>query len=110
MINAASSRLSILVLSLFHFVIKKNFLKTMLGSQVNLPDAKWQTLSVSWIAYCVFMATTNAYVAYEFSTDDWVNFKIWGYIFPLIFIVGTGFYIAKHVPPAENAANDESVK
>jgi intracellular septation protein len=56
------------------------------------------------------MATLNAYVAYEFSTEDWVNFKIWGYVFPLTFIVGTGFYIAKHVPPAENTLEDDASK
>ena len=92
------------------FVLKKNFLKTMLGSQVNLPDANWQTLSVSWIGYCIFMATTNAYVAYEFSTDEWVNFKIWGYVFPLTFFVGTGIYIAKHMSPSEHTADDEATK
>jgi intracellular septation protein len=92
------------------FVFKKNFLKTMLGSQVNLPDANWQTLSMAWIAYCVFMASLNAYVAHNFSTEDWVNFKIWGYVFPLIFIVGTGIYIAKNVPPSETTADDEAAK
>ena len=92
------------------FVFKKNFLKTMLGSQVNLPDANWQTLSMAWIAYCVFMASLNAYVAHNFSTEDWVNFKIWGYVFPLIFIVGTGIYIAKNVPPSETTADDEVAK
>jgi intracellular septation protein len=103
---------SCMALGLFfsQFVLKKNFLKTMLGSQVNLPDANWQTLSVSWIGYCIFMATTNAYVAHEFSTDEWVNFKIWGYIFPLTFIVGTGIYIAKHVVPSESTADDEATK
>ena len=92
------------------FVFKKNFLKTMLGSQVNLPDANWQALSMAWIAYCVFMASLNAYVAHNFSTEDWVNFKIWGYVFPLIFIVGTGIYIAKNVPPSETSADDEAAK
>ena len=92
------------------FVFKKNFLKTMLGSQVNLPDANWQTLSMAWIAYCVFMASLNAYVAHNFSTEDWVNFKIWGYDFPLIFIVGTGIYIAKNEPPSETTADDEAAK
>jgi intracellular septation protein len=56
------------------------------------------------------MATTNAYVAYEYSTDEWVNFKIWGYVFPLTFIVGTGIYIAKHVLPSESTADDEATK
>ena len=92
------------------FIFKKNFLKTMLGSQVNLPDAKWQILSGAWIAYCIFMASLNAYVAHNYSTEDWVNFKIWGYVFPLIFIVGTGFYIAKNVPPSETSSDDEAAK
>jgi intracellular septation protein len=56
------------------------------------------------------MASINAYVAYEFSTEDWVNFKIWGYIFPLTFIVGTGIYIAKHVAPTAHNAEDEASK
>jgi intracellular septation protein len=56
------------------------------------------------------MATTNAYVAHEFSTDEWVNFKMWGYIFPLTFLVGAGIYIAKHVLPSESTADDETTK
>jgi intracellular septation protein len=92
------------------FVFKKNFLKTMLGSQVKLPDTNWHSLNMAWVAYCIFMASINAYVAYEFSTEDWVNFKIWGYIFPLTFIVGTGIYIAKHVAPTAHNAEDEASK
>jgi intracellular septation protein len=83
------------------FLLKKNFLQTMLGSQVNLPLANWHTLSLAWTVYCFFMAALNAYVAINFSTEEWVNFKIWGYVFPLMFIVGTGIYIAKHMPSEE---------
>jgi intracellular septation protein len=43
------------------------------------------------------MSLTNAYVAAYFSTEAWVNFKLWGYVFPLIFIIGQGFYIAKYL-------------
>jgi len=92
------------------FVFKKNFLKTMLGSQVKLPDANWHPLGMAWIAYSIFMASINAYVAYEYSTEEWVNFKMWGYIFPLTFIVGSGFYMAKHAAPSENNSEDEASK
>jgi len=78
------------------FIFKKNFLKSMLGGQVELEDSQWQSLSISWILYCIFMASINAYVASYYSTEEWVDFKIWGYIFPLSFIVGTGIYIAKN--------------
>jgi intracellular septation protein len=47
------------------------------------------------------MSTLNAYVAYYYTTEEWVDFKIWGYVFPLTFIVGTGFYIAKHAQSKE---------
>jgi intracellular septation protein len=86
-------------------LFKKNFLKTMLGAQVKLPHDNWQTLSVAWTLYCFFMAALNAYVAIEFTTEEWVNFKIWGYVFPLMFIVGTGIYIAKHIPKEETESS-----
>ncbi len=89
------------------FILKKNFLKSMLGAQVELTDDRWHTLSIAWILYCFFMAALNTYVASYYTTEQWVDFKIWGYVFPLIFIVSTGFYIAKHAaPPKETAASD----
>lgn len=76
---------------------RKNFLQMLLGSQLRLPDAVWARLTVAWVAYFVFMAAINAYVAAYYSTDTWVDFKLWGYIFPVVFIVGQGFYVARHL-------------
>ena len=93
------------------WVFKKNFLKLLLGSQLELPDAVWMRLNMIWIGYCFFMAATNGYVAAFFTTDQWVNFKLWGYVFPLAFIVGQGLYIAPHLknePPVK--ANPDEPK
>lgn len=79
------------------WVLKKNFLKMMLGSQLELPEAVWQRLNIIWIAYAFFMAGINAYVVMNYSTEAWVNFKLWGYAFPLAFIIGQGLYIAPHL-------------
>lgn len=79
------------------WVLKKNFLKLMLGSQLDLPEAVWQRLNLIWIAYAFFMAAINAYVVLNYSTETWVNFKLWGYAFPLAFIIGQGLYIAPHI-------------
>jgi len=79
------------------FALRKNFLRSLLGSQLELPDALWSKLNVAWIAYCAFMAALNAYVVLNYSTEEWVNFKLWGYVFPLVFIVGQGLYIAPHM-------------
>jgi len=77
--------------------MKKNFLKILLGSQLELPNAVWMRLNLAWIIYCVFMAALNGYVAALYSTEDWVNFKLWGYAIPLAFIVAQGFYIARYL-------------
>jgi intracellular septation protein len=84
------------------WILKKNFLKMMLGSQISLPEPVWMRLNVIWVVYCLFMALTNAYVAAYFSTEAWVNFKLWGYAFPLIFIVGQGFYISRYLTTDES--------
>jgi intracellular septation protein len=78
---------------------RKNVLQLLLGSQLELPDAVWSRLNLAWIIYCTFMAVINGYVAAFYSTEAWVNFKLWGYAFPLVFLVGQGFYIARHLKP-----------
>lgn len=76
---------------------KKNFLQILLGSQLTLPPRVWTRLTLAWIGYFLFMASINAYVAAFYSTEDWVNFKLWGYVFPVIFIVAQGLYIARYL-------------
>jgi intracellular septation protein len=92
-------------LAVAHGFLKKNFLQMLLGTQLQLPSAVWSRLNLSWMLYCLFMAVINAYVAHYFSTEEWVNFKLWGYVFPLIFILGQGLYISRYLP--KNEANKE---
>ena len=82
----------------------KNFLHSMLGQQLQLPPAVWRRLNLVWVLYSLFMASINAYVAAYFSTEAWVDFKIWGYVFPVVFIVGQGLYVARHLPKTDESA------
>jgi len=93
-----------IALAIAVWVYKKNFLKMLLGSQLELPDPVWMRLNVVWVAYSAFMSLINAYVAAYYSTEAWVNFKLWGYAFPLAFIVGQGFYIARYIKADEPQA------
>jgi intracellular septation protein len=79
------------------WVLKKNFLKIMLGGQLSLPEGVWRNLTAAWVVYSFFMAALNAYVAYFYTTEQWVNFKLWGYAFPLVFLLAQGLYIAKYI-------------
>lgn len=96
-----------LVLALALWVWKKNLLQLLLGTQLTLPTAVWDRLNTVWVAYFLFMGGINGYVAAYFSTDEWVNFKLWGYVFPLMFIVGQGLYIARYLKTDEPSAPDQ---
>lgn len=79
----------------------KNFLKMMLGAQLQLPNNVWRNLTAAWVVYCLFMAGLNGFVAWFYTTEQWVNFKLWGYAFPLVFLLAQGVYIAKYLPREE---------
>ena len=90
-----------LALAIGLWILKKNFLKMMLGAQLKLPDGIWRNLTLIWVTYSFFMAALNAYVALFYTTEQWVNFKLWGYAFPLVFLVAQGLYIARHLQSDE---------
>ena len=83
---------------------RKNFLQVMLGAQLQLPPRIWTHLTIAWIAYCLFMSAINAYVALYFSTEAWVNFKLWGYAFPIVFLIAQGLYISPHLKSEDTPA------
>src|SRR6267142_4527940 len=57
---------------------RRNLMRTVLGEQMRLPDPVWARLNWSWVAFFGFMGAANLYVAYNYSTDLWVNFKLFG--------------------------------
>jgi intracellular septation protein len=89
---------------------KRSLLKLMLGEQLTLPEAVWRNLSWAWAAFFGVMGVLNLWVAYNFSTDTWVNFKLFGGIgLMLLFSLAQGLYISRHLPdePAAAGAADE---
>lgn len=78
-------------------LFRKNLIRLMLSEQLRLPDSVWGTLNWSWVAFFAFMGAANLYVAYNFSTDLWVNFKLFGGMGLLIlFAVLQSLFLAKY--------------
>jgi intracellular septation protein len=59
-------------------VYKKNAMKGILGKQIALPEATWSKVNMSWGILFALLGGVNLYVAHAFSTDTWVNFKLFG--------------------------------
>jgi intracellular septation protein len=83
-------------------VMKKNAIKTMLGEQLTLPEPVWAKVNFSWIAFFVTMGFLNLLIAFNFPTDVWVNFKLFGGMgLMLLFVLGQGFLLSKYVEEKE---------
>jgi len=96
-----------IALAIAQWGYRKNFLKIMLGSQLALPESVWHRLGAAWVVYCLFMAVLNGYVAAFYSTSTWAAFKLWGYVFPVAFIIGQGIYVARYLQTPPEASGEK---
>ncbi|MCX7150151.1 MAG: septation protein A [Rhodocyclales bacterium] len=77
----------------------KNLIRAMLDKQVQLPETLWSRLNFAWMGFFAVMGVLNLYVAFNFSTDTWVSFKLFGGMGLMIFfIVLQGIVLAKYIP------------
>ena len=77
----------------------KNLLKLLMGEQLELPDRIWQRLNIAWVLFFAAMGALNLWVAFNFATDTWVNFKLFGGIgLMLVFTVAQGLYLSRYLP------------
>ena len=83
-------------------IMKKNAIKAMLGEQLTLPEPVWSKVNLSWIAFFVVMGFLNIIIAFNFPTDVWVNFKLFGGMgLMLVFVLGQGLMLSKYVEEKE---------
>ncbi len=91
------------VLSTSALVFHKNLIRAMLGDKIQLPDPAWSKLNFSWIGFFGCMGVLNLYVAFNYPTDTWVNFKLFGGMgLMLAFVIGQSLFLAKYVEPKES--------
>jgi intracellular septation protein len=70
---------------------------------VELPEALWPRLNYAWMSFFSVMGVLNLYVAFNYSTDTWVSFKLFGGMgLMILFIILQGVVLAKYIPE-ENA-------
>lgn len=97
------------------FIGKKPIVQRMMEASVELPQKVWNQLNSAWALFFIAMGFLNLYVAYNFDTDTWVNFKMFGMLgLTFLFILGQAFFIGRYVKepeqqnPATNDKNEES--
>lgn len=63
---------------LIGLLLRRNFLKAVLGSMLELDELGWRNLTIYWAAVFVAMAVANEFAWRSLTTDGWVTFKTFG--------------------------------
>ena len=86
------------MLAVGRLVFRKNLLAALL-KDLTLPDPIWSRLTWGWVVFLAAMGIANLYVAANFTTDTWVNFKVWGGMgLFMLAAVGTVASVARYLP------------
>ena len=92
------------------FIGDKNLMERTLGSQLQLPGPVWTKLNLIWTANFAVVGALNLYVAYYYSEETWVSYKLYSAIgFTLVLTVLTALLISPHLHEDEDEQSDEQL-
>ena len=78
---------------------ERTLIERMLGETVQLDRALWRRLNIAWALFFLVLGAINLYVAYHFSENVWVNFKLFGVLgLTLVFALAQGLWLASKLP------------
>ena len=79
-------------------LMRRNLIRSLLGSEMHLPEPVWNRLNWSWVGFFAVMGLLNLYVAFNFSEKVWASFKLFGGMgLMLLFIIVQSAFLAKYV-------------
>ncbi len=79
------------------YIGSRTLVERMFGKAFSLSDARtWRRLNVAWVGFFLVCGILNLYVAYGFSEEIWVQFKLFGLALglPVLFLLAQGIYLA----------------
>lgn len=90
------------------FIFNKNPMRNMMEKQISLPDTVWSKLNIAWALLFFALGFLNLYVAFNYSQDTWVNFKLFGITGIMFgFIIVQTLLISKYLPKENSNGNGD---
>jgi intracellular septation protein len=91
------------VFLLSEYFMQRSLVRRMLDQIGEFSTQVVRNLSHAWGLFFIFLGVLNLYVAYNFSEEIWVNFKLFGLMgLSLLFIIGQSLYLARYMPATED--------
>lgn len=76
----------------------KNLMERTLGSQIHLPRHVWTQLNALWVANFLIVGALNIFVAYQYSEETWVSYKLYSFFAFIVIITAlTALLISPHL-------------
>jgi len=86
------------------FIGKKTLIERLMAQAISVPKKIWTRVNMSWGLFFILVGVVNIYVAYNYSEDTWVDFKLFGVLgMTFVFMIIQGIYLANHALPEENS-------
>ena len=86
------------ILLISNWVFNKNLMRSLLHEKIALPLHAWNRLNLTWSLFFAVLGFINLYVAFNYTTDAWVNFKLFGFTgLMVVFILAQSVWLAKYV-------------
>jgi len=91
-----------------HFIGEKTIIERMMGANITLPRVVWSRLNVAWASFFALLGAINIYVAFNFDTDTWVNFKLFGLMgLTFLFIIAQSLFLMPYLKEADEASGGD---
>jgi intracellular septation protein len=86
------------------FVGRKTLVQRFFDAKFDAPGNVWMVLNLSWVVFFVLLGALNLFVVYNFSTDTWVNFKLFGLTgLMFVFVFAQILYLFRYMIPDEDS-------
>ena len=84
------------------FIGGKTIMERTIGTQLSLPKIAWTKLNLLWSAHFTIVGGLNIWVAYRFSEDTWVSYKLYSAIgFTILLTALTAILMAPYLKHAQ---------
>lgn len=82
------------------WVFRRNLIRKVLGTQIDMPEPVWDRLNLSWAGFFAASGALNLYVAFSgrFTESQWVNFKVFGLMaLLLVFVIAQSIWLGRYM-------------
>ena len=89
------------------FIGNKTLVERTMGHAITVPREIWGYLNLAWVLFFVGSGLANLYVAYSFSEETWVSFKLFGLLgLTVAFVFAQALYLARYMEVEEESQGD----